>query len=48
MPATTFKGDVQDASGAATILSVSGEDFDFSNTFDGTFWNSILGVASLL
>ncbi len=37
MPAIRFKGDVRDASGAATILSVTGEDFDFSDTFDGTF-----------
>ncbi len=37
MPIITFKGDVRDASGAATILSVTGEDFDFSDTFDGTF-----------
>ena len=37
MPAITFKGDVRDAAGAATILSVTGEDFDFSDAFDGTF-----------
>lgn len=37
MPAITFNGDVRDASGAATILSVTGVDFEFSDTFDGTF-----------
>jgi len=37
MPAITFTGDVRDASGAVTILSVTGEDFDFNDAFDGTF-----------
>lgn len=37
MPIIRFNGDVRDASGAATILSVTGVDFDFSDTFDGTF-----------
>jgi len=37
MPPITFKGDVRDASGAATILSVTGQDFDFNDAFDGSF-----------
>ena len=41
MPAINFTGDVRDASGATIILSVTGEDFDFSDTFDGTFSKSL-------
>ena len=37
MPVITFKGDVSDATGAVTILSVTGDNYDFSDTFDGTF-----------
>ena len=37
MPVIRFNGDVRDASGAATILVVTGADLDFSDTFLGTF-----------
>ncbi len=37
MPAITFKGDVRDANGATTILSVHAAGYNFSKTFKGTF-----------